>query len=89
MHESSSAVQEIDTAPIFSTLAHSVRSVETRVAYNAARISDSTKAATRRTIEKLTGQKLAAPPKPVAEAPKKKARKEETQDGESEEGEED
>ena len=39
---------------------------------HAARISDSTKAATRRTIEKLTGQKLAAPPKPVAEAPKKK-----------------
>ena len=41
---------------------------------HAARISESTKAATRRTIEKLTGQKLAAPPKPVAEAPKKKKR---------------
>ena len=34
---------------------------------HAARISDSTKAATRRTIEKLTGQKLAAPPKPAGD----------------------
>ena len=39
---------------------------------HAARISESTKAATRRTIEKLTGQKLSDPIEVAPEAPKKK-----------------
>ena len=43
---------------------------------HAAKISESTKAATRRTIEKLTGQTLAAPPEPEPESePVKKKKK--------------